>query len=254
MTLQQSLSAPEVTIHNGKAVTTSLSVAEYFHKRHDNVLRTIEQLECSAQFTNLNFEVCHKNNNFQNGKPQKYYTMTKDGFVFLVMGFTGKKAAAFKEAYIAEFNRMEVELYSIPKYKPQAAELFNNNDIDRLTRIVWEMSNGFHFDQAWSNAIWHALRRVTGVPSPQHFEIRQLPLLAEECRRIYGITNQLKEVIFDAEKQTLRRILRHREDEAIVLGEMQRMLEESTQQHYGVITHALEKWQQANVSQFLQRH
>lgn len=67
------------------------------------------------------------------------YTMTKDGFVFLIMGFTGKKAAAFKEAYIAEFNRMEAELYSIPKYKPQAAELFYNNDIDRLTRIVWEM-------------------------------------------------------------------------------------------------------------------
>ncbi|ACY84441.1 antirepressor protein [Edwardsiella piscicida] len=36
--------------------------------------------------------------------------MTKDGFVFLVMGFTGKKAAAFKEAYIAEFNRMEAQL------------------------------------------------------------------------------------------------------------------------------------------------
>ncbi|CAK8743476.1 hypothetical protein SODG_006612 [Sodalis praecaptivus] len=90
MTLQQSLSAPEVTIHNDKAVTTSLSVAEYFHKRHDNVLRTIEQLECSTQFTNLNFDVCYKNNELQNGKPQKYYTMTKDGFVFLVMGFTGK--------------------------------------------------------------------------------------------------------------------------------------------------------------------
>jgi hypothetical protein len=38
--------------------------------------------------------------------------MTKDGFVFLVMGFTGKKAAAFKEAYIAEFNRMEAQLYA----------------------------------------------------------------------------------------------------------------------------------------------
>lgn len=37
--------------------------------------------------------------------------MTKDGFVFLVMGFTGKKAARFKEAYIEEFNRMEAELH-----------------------------------------------------------------------------------------------------------------------------------------------
>ncbi len=142
----------------------------------------------------------------------------------------------------------------IPQYKPQAAELFSNDDVDSLTRLVWSMANGFHFDRTWSNAIWYALRRVTGVPSPQHFEIRQLPLLAEECRRIYGITNQLKGAIFDAEKQTMRRILRHREDEAIVLAEMQRMLEESTQQHYGVMTHALEKWQQANVNQFLQRH
>ncbi|EOL3954581.1 Rha family transcriptional regulator, partial [Escherichia coli] len=32
-------------------------------------------------------------------------------FVFLVMGFTGKKAAAFKEAYIAEFDRMEKQLW-----------------------------------------------------------------------------------------------------------------------------------------------
>ncbi|WP_406706935.1 Bro-N domain-containing protein [Sodalis sp.] len=145
-------------------------------------------------------------------------------------------------------------MYEHPQYKPQAAELLNDDDTRCLTHLVWSMANGFHFDRAWTQAIWYALRRVTGAPSPQHFEIRQLPLLAEECRRIYGITNTLKGAIFDAEKQTIRRVLRHREDEAIVLGKMQRMLEESTQQHYGVMTHALEKWQQANVNQFLQRH
>jgi hypothetical protein len=36
--------------------------------------------------------------------------MTKDGFTFLVMGFTGRKAASFKEAYIARFNEMEAEI------------------------------------------------------------------------------------------------------------------------------------------------
>ncbi|WP_440867560.1 Rha family transcriptional regulator [Symbiopectobacterium purcellii] len=45
-------------------------------------------------------------------RDSKIFTMTKDGFVFLIMGFTGKKAAAFKEAYIAEFNRMEAQLYA----------------------------------------------------------------------------------------------------------------------------------------------
>lgn len=41
------------------------------------------------------------------------YLMTRDGFTFLAMsdagatGFTGARAAEFKEKYIAEFNRME---------------------------------------------------------------------------------------------------------------------------------------------------
>ncbi|WP_440866622.1 Rha family transcriptional regulator [Symbiopectobacterium purcellii] len=243
---------PRVFINNGKALTTSKDVAEYFGKRHERVLDKIRNLDCSSKFTEHNFVPSEYTDS--TGRKLPMYTMTKDGFVFLVMGFTGKKAAAFKEAYIAEFNRMEAELYAIPKYKPQTAELFNDDDTRCLTHLVWSMANGFHFDRAWTQAIWYALRRVTGVPSPQHFEIRQLPLLAEECRRIYSITNTLKGAIFDAEKQTIRRVLRHREDEAIVLGEMQQMLEESTQQHYGVMTHALEKWQQANVNQFLQRH
>ncbi|WNV05894.1 hypothetical protein RP726_05640 [Candidatus Methylospira mobilis] len=29
---------PEVRLHDGKAVTTSIAVAEYFTKRHDDVL------------------------------------------------------------------------------------------------------------------------------------------------------------------------------------------------------------------------
>ncbi|MGL9751472.1 MAG: BRO-N domain-containing protein [Symbiopectobacterium sp.] len=114
--------------------------------------------------------------------------------------------------------------YEHPQYKLQAAELFNDDDTRCLTHLVWSMANGFHFARAWTHAIWYALRRVTGVPSPQHFEIRQLPLLAEECRRIYGITNQLKSAIFDAEKQTIRRVLRHREDKAIYWAKCNRCL------------------------------
>jgi phage regulator Rha-like protein len=39
------------------------------------------------------------------------YRITRDGFVFLAMGFTGTKAAEFKEAYINAFNQMEKQLY-----------------------------------------------------------------------------------------------------------------------------------------------
>ncbi len=99
-----------ISLNHGQPMTTSLKVAEVFGKRHDNVLRKIESLGCSPEFTALNFEVCSKNNELQNGKPIPFYNMTKDGFIFLVMGFTGKQAAAIKEAYINAFNWMAAQL------------------------------------------------------------------------------------------------------------------------------------------------
>ncbi|HGU5001939.1 TPA: Rha family transcriptional regulator [Escherichia coli] len=103
------LSQPEITISNGRAVTTSFAVAEYFCKRHDNVLRAIANIECSEKFNTLNFEDVTYTD--AKGEQRPMYQITKNGFVFLVMGFTGKKAAAFKEAYIAEFDRMEKQLW-----------------------------------------------------------------------------------------------------------------------------------------------
>lgn len=101
------LSHPDVTIENGRAVTTSIAIAEFFGKQHHHVVQKIESLECSERFLTSNFSRVkfeHRGNTYN------AYQITKNGFVFLVMGFTGKKAAAFKEAYIAEFDRMEEEL------------------------------------------------------------------------------------------------------------------------------------------------
>ncbi|EDX6361083.1 transcriptional regulator [Salmonella enterica subsp. enterica serovar Ealing] len=103
------LSHPEVTIENGRAVTTSVAVAEYFRKMHKDVLKKIDNLDCSPEFTERNFAPSEYTDS--TGRKLPAYQITKNGFVFLVMGFTGKKAAAFKEAYIAEFDRMENELH-----------------------------------------------------------------------------------------------------------------------------------------------
>ncbi|EFL91188.1 putative phage antirepressor, partial [Candidatus Regiella insecticola LSR1] len=88
--------------------------ATYFGKLHKDVIAKIESLDCSREFASANLSAHVEN--IRAGavnRDSKYYEMTKDGFVFLVMGFTGKKAAAFKEAYITEFNRMEAELSSV---------------------------------------------------------------------------------------------------------------------------------------------
>ncbi|WP_434801549.1 Rha family transcriptional regulator [Serratia symbiotica] len=44
------------------------------------------------------------------GRKLPCYQITRDGFAFLTMGFTGQRAAQFKEAYITAFNQMELAL------------------------------------------------------------------------------------------------------------------------------------------------
>jgi Rha family phage regulatory protein len=112
MDIISSIDAPVVQITNDQITTTSTDLAKCFHKRHDNILRKIETLECSAEFHALNFEVMENEVEIGLGKTrqEKAYRITRDGFVFLAMGFTGTKAAQFKEAYINAFNQMEKQL------------------------------------------------------------------------------------------------------------------------------------------------
>ena len=88
---------------------TSLQVAEAFGKDHDRVLKDIRNLSVSKDFGVVNFNetpYVHP----QNGETYVMYRLTRNGFMILAMGYTGAKAMALKEAYIAEFDRMEAEL------------------------------------------------------------------------------------------------------------------------------------------------
>ncbi|AWK13538.1 hypothetical protein SK355_08770 [Candidatus Fukatsuia symbiotica] len=83
--------------------------------------------------------------------------------------------------------------------------------------------------------------------------MQQIPLLAEECCRIYALTNQLKKAIFEAEKQIIKRVLRHGENENVVLYEMKQLLDAVIQEENTTFAETLEKWQQLDINKFLQR-
>lgn len=124
-----------VSVYNNRIVTTSLRVAEYFGKEHYRVLRAISELECSDDFRAANFGV--SNYTKQNGNVKKSYPMyylTRDGFTFLAMGFTGKIAARFKEAYIRAFDEMEETLRKSRQTK--FAEALLKSYVDRLNKSL----------------------------------------------------------------------------------------------------------------------
>jgi len=97
-----------VFIKNDKAVTDSLTVSEVFGKEHRRVMQDIRDLGCSELFRQHNFVQSTYVN--QQNREMPLYFMSQKGFTLLVMGYTGKDAMQFKEAYIDEFERMENQL------------------------------------------------------------------------------------------------------------------------------------------------
>lgn len=96
---------------NGKILVSSLDVAEKFGKRHDSILRDIDNLisDSTKVWSEMFIESSYKN---ERGKIYRCFDMNRDAFSLLCMGFNGKKALEWKLKYIEAFNKMEETLKS----------------------------------------------------------------------------------------------------------------------------------------------
>jgi Rha family phage regulatory protein len=102
-----------VFINDKQTITNSQVVASYFGKKHYNVLRKIDEIITDApiEFTSTHFRGhTVKLRAGAVNRDSKIYEMTKDGFMFLVMGFTGAKAADLKINFINAFNEAQRRL------------------------------------------------------------------------------------------------------------------------------------------------
>ena len=135
----------------------SRMIAETFGKQHKDVLRAIkaitgEESGFSPDFTERNFALSRYTDS--TGRSLPCYQITRDGFVALAMGFTGRRADEFKEAYINRFNEMEEHirmLQSLRDQNPLLTEAIKatrenpkpydySNEADMINRIVLGMS------------------------------------------------------------------------------------------------------------------
>lgn len=161
---------------SGRAVYSSRQVAEEFKKLHKNVLQSYDEMlatavedyedgiaglksqpsskeqKVSLRFMKENFmESKYKD---ASGKMSREVLMTKNGSSVLVMGFTGKKALAFKIELMNRFDRMEEFIYSLKsakseypaltaalkEYKKDPKPHHFINEADMINRIVLGMS------------------------------------------------------------------------------------------------------------------
>ncbi len=135
---------PELKFEDQQITCSSLDVANHFEKQHRDVLKAIRNLECSEDYRLRNFaQTVVTRENPSGGAPieSPAFKITRDGFTFLAMGFTGKKAAAWKEAYINAFNQMEKRLQHI--FDPMVIE-FRKEQIGQIERQVTRLEKTLH--------------------------------------------------------------------------------------------------------------
>ena len=116
-----------VSLVDGHPVTNSLLIADHFGKKHKNVLKATKALieRTTDAGRRLNFEPSSYLN--EQNKRQPMYLLTKDGFTFLAMGFTGPDADEWKWKFIDAFNAMESELHARTQRFANALDLVRPN-------------------------------------------------------------------------------------------------------------------------------
>lgn len=118
------LAQPQVRLSKkGSLVTSSQDVAQAFGKKHQHVLRDIRTLQASLAGIGEDRLLFHDHTyEDANGQRRPEIVMVEDGFMLLVMGYSGDTALRVKLAYIAEFNRMRAKL-SKPAPAPNASDV-----------------------------------------------------------------------------------------------------------------------------------
>lgn len=123
-----------VTVQGDHPTTNTLIIAEHFDKSHKNVLQSLRALmeDCTEEFSQLNFQPTPYYD--AQGKQRTMYSLTRDGFMLLSMGFTGTNATRLKIAFIEEFNRMEAALHHPLQRPGQVEELHASRARDELLK------------------------------------------------------------------------------------------------------------------------
>ena len=195
---------------NNTAFCSSLQVAHEFEKRHTDVLRDIRELDCPQDFYERNFASVKYTD--EKGEKRPMYLMTRDGFMFLVMGYRGKKAARIKVAIIQRFNEMEAFIrdyiltkddfpaftQAIMDAHDEPKSYHYSNEYDMINRIVLGMS-AKHFRTALGIPDAKSIRLF--LSDEQSKAIKKLQL--EDIRLLY------RGIDFNARKLFLQAVFRN---------------------------------------------
>lgn len=166
----------------GRAVTSSFKVAEYFGKKHSDVVRAVDDLIAKNQELQVlrNFarysETVSLNDKGATRKVPAYW-MDRKGFCLLAMGFTGAKALEFKCAFYDEFERMEQALRAP---SDQSALITTTEQYEIRKTIKSRAKNSSVHYQTVYNALYDYFK-IASYKDLRHDQMKAALALIETC-------------------------------------------------------------------------
>lgn len=168
--------SPSVFLSNSRPATTSIDIADHFGKQHKDVLKSIRNLyaELPEDVRERNFALTSRTvagpNNSE--RQEEFFIVYFDGFILLVMGYTGKKALQIKLLYIAAFNAMRDELAAqreaalpeVPHIKITPSTTASRKPLRALVH-AWAQVSGTPHTALWPQVKAHfQLERIDDLP------------------------------------------------------------------------------------------
>lgn len=132
----------------GQFLCTSRYVAEKFDKRHDNVLRSINELveklggskESGVRIGHLIFEVATYTD--EQWKPRPEYRLSMNAFILLAKGFEGDEATQVMITFLGHFNKMAEEMARMTQAATQKLIAEKDATIEKLKKGPRKFARG----------------------------------------------------------------------------------------------------------------
>ena len=179
--MSQIIAANAFKVVEGRPVTSSRIVAEYFGKQHHHVVRDIRTLISQKPDLerNANFGECSETINLANGATRQvpFFWMDRKGFSLLAMGFTGAKALDFKCAFYDQFERME-EALRAPS--DQSALITTSEQYEIRKTIKSRAKNSSVHYQTVYNALYDYFK-IASYKDLRHDQMKAALALIETC-------------------------------------------------------------------------
>ncbi|KEI75923.1 Rha family transcriptional regulator [Clostridium botulinum] len=181
-------------VENGQPVVSSKKIADNFGKRHSHVVEAIENKIKSLTTENSEVEISKlfiPTTFNHNGNDYKEYLLTRDGFTFIVMGFTGAKADSWKLKYIEAFNK--IEHYIKEKQKPKCIEDVLIQSLQEMKDVKYQLETVKKESKETKEEV-QAIRDVVEITPSKSWRSETNRLMTKICFKLKDYQKPKEEV------------------------------------------------------------